>query len=107
MYNFPNCDLYLEKDNKKIAIVLGYMAKKISDNEYSIIIERVYPINFTFNLYDLNNFSLVVIKTNCTIRYEECYWDIGKSKNNNHSSINERMYLIAKKRIEKNENHTN
>lgn len=121
---FPtSSDIYLEANGKKIAVVQSYkvMAKRSSKSieafgesepvatlegqkTYTIELTRLYAsddaISDGIDFYSISDFSLVIAKPDRRIIYTGCQWAEIQEDGQLGENVNERITLIAAKRVE-------
>lgn len=115
-------DIYLEADGRRIAAVQSYSAKSIRESrsievfgstepiatiggrtEYQIELKKVMLLEQKnqeqVDFYDLDDFTLMIIRPDCRIIYTGCQWrEIGEEGNLNQPCI-ERVSLVASRRL--------
>ena len=77
MITYPtNCDIYIEADGEKVAVVCSYVAKH--NGQYIIELNHVYltdeAICHDVNILKLKNFNFIVKKHGRIIKYTGCNW---------------------------------
>ena len=121
---FPtSSDIYLEADGKKIAVVQNYKASVARTSrsieafgekepvatyegkrEYVIELTRIYAtdeaISDGIDFYDINNFSLVIVKPDRRILYTDCQWSAIEESGELGETVAEKITIIAAHRIE-------
>ena len=124
MNGFPtSSDIWLEADDKKIAVVQSYKAKAsrksrnveaFGEREPVAAIEgpRSYVIELTrlyatddaitdgIDFYSLTDFSLVIVKPDRRIVYSGCQWADIEESGEIGEMIAEKVKIIAAKRME-------
>ena len=121
---FPtSSDIYIEVDNKKVAVVQSYSAKasKTSSSveafgehlpvatvagqtEHRLELTRLYAtdeaIRDGIDFYTLENFSLVVCKPDRKIIYDGCQWSSISEVGALGAMVVEKVSILATKRLE-------
>ena len=121
---FPtSSDIYLEADNKKIAVVQSYKAKAARSSKnieafgetepiatiegqkkYTIELTRLYAtdeaITDGIDFYSLTDFSLVIVKPDRRIVYTGCQWSNINESGELGEMVSENVTLFASKRVE-------
>ena len=121
---FPtSSDIYLEANGKKIAVVQSYraVAKRTSKSieafgetepvatlegqkTYTIELTRLYAtdaaISDGIDFYSISDFSLVIAKPDRRIIYTGCQWAEIQEDGQLGENVNEKITLIAAKRVE-------
>ena len=120
---FPtSSDIYLEADNKKIAVVQSYKAKGSRQSRnieafgeaepvatiegprsYVIELTRLYAtdeaISDGIDFYALSNFSLVIVKPTGRVVYTDCQWADIQESGEIGDMITEKVTITATKRV--------
>ena len=117
-----SADIYLEVDGKRIAVVQSYKvtsqrnSKQIyafgqeepiatirGQGKYTIELTRMYAtdeaIRDGISFMDLDGFSLVICKPDCSIIYTDCQWSEIQESAEVGGNVLEKVKLEAKKRI--------
>ncbi|MBR2667315.1 MAG: hypothetical protein IKD96_04055 [Oscillospiraceae bacterium] len=121
---FPtSCDIYLEIDGKKVAVVQSYSAKSTRSsrsieafgepepvatipgpNRYTIELTRVYAtgraIADGIRFHDLTKFNLVICKPDRNIIYSDCQWSAISETGSLGETVLEKVTVNAAKRVE-------
>ena len=121
---FPtSCDIYLELEGKKVAVVQSYSAKATKSSQvveafgerepvatingqvkYTLELTRLYAtddaISDGINFYDLTDFSLVICKPDRKIIYSGCEWSAIEEEGKLNAMVAEKITVVASKRIE-------
>ncbi len=121
---FPtSCDIYLEIDGKKVAVVQSYSAKSTRSsrsieafgeaepvatipgpNRYTIELTRVYATGSAvadgIRFHDLTRFSLVICKPDRNIIYSDCQWSAISETGSLGETVLEKVTVTAAKRVE-------
>ena len=121
---FPtSCDIYLEIDGRKVAVVQSYSAKSTRSsrsieafgepepvatipgpNRYTIELTRVYAtdaaISDGIRFHDLTEFSLVICKPDRNIIYSGCQWSSISETGSLGETVLEKVTVNATRRIE-------
>ncbi len=121
---FPtSSDIYLEADDKKIAVVQSYKAKAMRSSKnieafgesepiatiegqkkYTIELTRLYAtdeaISDGIDFYSLNDFSLVIVKPDRRVVYTGCQWSNISESGELGEMVAENVTLFASKRVE-------
>ncbi len=121
---FPtSCDIYLELNGKKIAVVQSYAAKATRQsqvveafgehepvatisgpNRYVVELTRLYAtddaITDGIDFFSLSDFSLVICKPDRKIIYSGCQWNAIQEEGKVGSMVAEKVTLAATTRIE-------
>lgn len=96
-------DIYLEHDNKKVAVVTTYNSHAFKDNAWFLKLNNVYPCDGVSKkkLLSLENIRLVVLRPQGDIIYDECYFQAYCGDQANHLGF-EALWLNAYERNEVN-----
>ena len=121
---FPtSCDIYLELEGRKVAVVQSYTAKATKSSQvveafgesepvatingqskYVLELTRLYAtdeaIRDGLNFYDLEDFSLVICKPDRKIIYSGCQWSAIQEEGQLNAMVAERVTVEAARRIE-------
>jgi len=124
LIGFPtSSDIYLECDGKRIAVVQSYkvltqhkekvieafgepepVAIVASQKTYRLELTRLYAtdeaISDGISFYDLNGFSLVIVKPDRRIIYSDCQWSEIAEDGQLSEMVAERITLVAARRVE-------
>jgi len=121
---FPtSCDIYLEINGKKVAVVQSYRAtarktersiEAFGEREpvatiagqpsYSIELTRLYAtdsaISDGISFHDLSDFSLVIVKPDRRVVFTGCNWKSIDESAQVSDTVAEKISLIATRRVE-------
>lgn len=121
---FPtSCDIYLELDGRKVAVVQSYTAKATKtsqvveafgesepvatingQNKYVLELTRLYAtdeaIRDGIDFYSLNGFSLVICKPDRKVIYSDCQWSSISETGTLGDMVLEKVGIVATKRLE-------
>lgn len=121
---FPtSCDIYLEAEGKKIAVVQSYSvtAKKsdrfieafgesepvatiVGQPSYAIELTRLYAtdsaISDGISFYDMKDFSLVIVKPDRRVVFTECNWSKIAENGQLNETVAEKITVTAAHRVE-------
>lgn len=121
---FPtSCDIYLEVNGKKVAVVQSYTAKSTRSStpvqafgetdpvgtiggadSHTVELTRLYAtdeaISDGIRFHDLDDFSLVICKPDRKIIYSGCRWSSISESGELGAMVLEKVTLIAAKRME-------
>ena len=121
---FPtSSDIYLEANGKKIAVVQNYrsvskrtektieafgeaepVATIASQKAYQLELTRLYAtdeaISDGISFYDLEDFSLVIVKPDRRVVYTGCNWSRIAETGQLSETVAEEITLVAAKRVE-------
>ena len=124
MIQFPtSSDIYLEANGKKIAVVQNYrsvskrtektveafgeaepVATIASQKAYQLELTRLYAtdeaISDGISFYDLEDFSLVIVKPDRRVVYTGCNWSRIAETDQLSETVAEEITLVAAKRVE-------
>ena len=124
MIQFPtSSDIYLEANGKKISVVLNYLsvskrtektieafgeaepvATIASQKAYQLELTRLYAtdeaISDGISFYDLEDFSLVIVKPDRRVVYTGCNWSRIAETGQLSETVAEEITLVAAKRVE-------
>ncbi len=118
-----SADIYLEADGVKVAVVQSYRAvtTRTSKNveafgqmepvatirgisKYTLELSRLYATDTALkdgiNFYDLEDFSLVIVKPGKRIVYSGCQWTSLEEKTELGGTVLEQVALTATSRLE-------
>ena len=116
-------DIYLEADGKKVAVVQSYTTKAVRTsreieafgesepvatiagaNKYTLELTRLYAtdeaVSDGVDVYELNDFSLVICKPDKRIIYSQCRWSSIEEAGKLGEPAAEKVTIIARKRRE-------
>ncbi len=121
---FPtSCDIYLELDGKKVAVVQSYTAKATKASQvveafgekepvatitgpshYVVELTRLYAtddaISDGIDFFAMSDFSLVICKPDRKVIYSGCQWSAIQEEGKVGSMVAEKVTLAAAGRIE-------
>ncbi len=121
---FPtSCDIYLELEGKKVAVVQSYSAKATKSSQvveafgesepvatinghmtYVLELTRLYAtdeaISDGIDFFSLEDFSLVICKPDRKVIYSGCQWSAIAEEGKVGSMVAEKVTVVAKNRIE-------
>ena len=121
---FPtSCDIYLELEGKKVAVVQSYTAKATKtsqvveafgesepvatingQNKYVLELTRLYAtddaISDGIDFFSLADFSLVICKPDRKVIYSGCEWSTIHEEGQLNAMVAEKITVVASKRIE-------
>lgn len=121
---FPtSCDIYLEVNGKKVAVVQSYATKATKgstvveafgesepvatvqgQNQYIIELTRLYATDEAIadglNFYELSDFSLIICKPDRKVIYSGCQWSSINETAALGAMVVEKVTVAATKRIE-------
>ena len=121
---FPtSCDIYLELDGRKVAVVQSYTARATKTSQvveafgesepvatingqskYVLELTRLYAtddaVSDGINFYDLSGFSLVICKPDRRVIYSGCQWSGIQEEGQLNALVAEKVTVVAAKRIE-------
>ena len=121
---FPtSCDIYLELEGRKVAVVQSYTAKASKSSKcveafgeeepvatvqgpqnYVIQLTRLYATDQAIadglNFYEMKNFSLVICKPDRKVIYSDCQWSDIQEDAQLGKLVVEKLTLVAKSRME-------
>lgn len=121
---FPtSCDIYLELEGKKVAVVQSYTAKATKTSQvveafgesepvatiegqrkYTLELTRLYAtedaVSDGINFYELRDFSLVICKPDRKVIYSGCQWSAIQEEGKVGSMVAEKVTVMATSRIE-------
>ena len=94
MIQFPtSSDIYLEANGKKIAVVQNYRS-------VSTRTEKTIEASDGISFYDLEDFSLVIVKPDRRVVYTGCNWSRIAETGQLSETVAEEITLVAAKRVE-------
>ena len=121
---FPtSCDIYLELEGRKVAVVQSYTAKATKTSQvveafgesepvatingqskYVLELTRLYAtddaVSDGIDFFTLSNFSLVICKPDRKVIYSGCQWSSIQEEGKVGSMVAEKVTLVATSRIE-------
>ena len=121
---FPtSCDIYLELEGKKVAVVQSYAARTTrtstlveafgeeepvatiaAQNQYVLELTRLYATDDAIadgiDFYTLSDFSLVICKPDRRVIYSGCNWEAIAEEGKLGAMVAEKVSVVAKKRME-------
>ena len=121
---FPtSCDIWLELDGKKVAVVQSYHCKTTRNStsveafgedepvaimegpqQHVIQLKRLYATDKAIadglNFYDLKDFSLVICKPDRRVIYSQCRWSDIEENAKLRETVVETLTLISRHRME-------
>ena len=121
---FPtSCDIYLEAEGKKIAVVQSYKAianrsertvEAFGESEpvatiatqlsYKLILTRLYAtdeaIGDGIDFHSLSNFSLFIVKPDRRVAYTGCQWSNIEESGELSEMVAEKVTILAAHRVE-------
>lgn len=121
---FPtSCDIYLEVEGKKVAVVQSYTAKSTrksitveafgekdpvatigGGDTHTVELSRLYAtdsaISDGIRFHELDDFSLVIVKPGRKIIYSGCRWSAIQESGQLGAMVLEKVQLIAARRVE-------
>lgn len=121
---FPtSCDIYLELDGRKVAVVQSYTAKATKtsqvveafgesepvatingQNKYVLELTRLYAtddaISDGIDFYAMKDFSLVICKPDRRVIYSGCNWSAIAEEGKLGAMVAEKVSVLARKRME-------
>lgn len=124
MTGFPtSCDIYLELNGKKVAVVQSYTAKATQTSQvieafgesepiatingqskYVLELTRLYAtddaISDGIDFFSLASFSLVICKPDRKVIYSGCQWSAIQEEGKLGAMVAERVTVFAANRIE-------
>lgn len=118
-----SCDIWLELEGKKVAVVQSYRCKTTRESatveafgedepvatmegpqKHVVELKRIYAtdsaITDGLSFYDLKNFSLVICKPDCRVIYSECSWSSIEETARLRETVVETLTLVARRRME-------
>lgn len=118
-----SCDIWLELDGKKVAVVQSYHCKTSRNStsveafgedepvaimdgpqQHVIQLKRLYATDKAIadglNFYDLRDFSLVICKPDRRVIYSQCRWSGIEESAKLHETVVETLTLISRHRME-------
>ena len=121
---FPtSCDIYLELEGRKVAVVQSYTAKATKSsqvveafgesepvatingqNKYVLELTRLYAtddaISDGIDFYTIKDFSLVICKPDRRVIYSGCNWSAIAEEGKLGAMVAEKVSVLARKRME-------
>ena len=121
---FPtSCDIWLELDGKKVAVVQSYHCKTTRSStsveafgedepvatmegpqHHVIELKRLYATDKAIadglNFYDLRDFSLVICKPDRRVIYSQCQWSGIEESAKLRETVVETLTVVARHRME-------
>ena len=121
---FPtSCDIYLELEGKKVAVVQSYTAKATKTSQvveafgesepvatmsgqrrYVLELTRLYAtddaISDGISFYELSDFSLVICKPDRKVIYSGCEWSAIAEEGELNAMVAEKITITAARRLE-------
>ena len=121
---FPtSCDIYLELEGKKVAVVQSYTAKATKTSQvveafgesepvatiegqrkYTLELTRLYAtdeaIRDGIDFYSLSDFSLGICKPDRKVIYSDCQWSGIQETGTLGDMVLEKVTIVAGKRLE-------
>lgn len=121
---FPtSCDIWLELEGKKVAVVQSYHCKSTRSaatveafgedepvavmegpQQHVIQLQRLYATDKAIadglNFYDLRDFSLVICKPDRRVIYSQCRWSGIEESAKLRDTVVETLTLVARHRME-------
>ena len=121
---FPtSCDIWLELDGKKVAVVQSYHCKTTRSStsveafgedepvatmegpqHHVIELKRLYATDKAIadglNFYDLRDFSLVICKPDRRVIYSQCQWSGSEESAKLRETVVETLTVVARHRME-------
>ncbi len=118
-----SCDIWLELDGKKVAVVQSYHCKTTRNStsveafgesepvatmegpqSHVIELKRLYATDKAIadglNFYDLKDFSLVICKPDRRVIYSGCQWSNIEESAKLRETVVETLTLVARSRME-------
>lgn len=118
-----SCDIWLELDGKKVAVVQGYRCRTTRDastveafgesepvatmegpQRHVIELKRLYATDRALadglNFYNLKDFSLVICKPDRRVIYDQCRWSGIEERAELRETVAETLTLVARRRME-------
>ena len=118
-----SCDIWLELNGKKVAVVQSYSCKSTRTSstveafgedepvatvegpqKHVVELTRLYATDTAIadglNFYGLKNFSLVICKPDRKIIYSGCEWSAIHEEGQLNAMVAEKITVVAAKRIE-------
>ena len=121
---FPtSCDIWLELDGKKVAVVQSYRCKSTRSSttveafgedepvatmegprQHIVELTRLYATDGAIadglDFYSLKNFSLVICKPDRRVIYSDCQWSSIEETAKLRETVAEKLTLVARRRME-------
>lgn len=118
-----SCDIWLELDGKKVAVVQSYHCKTTREastveafgesepvatmegpQKHVVELKRLYATDKAIadglNFYDLKDFSLVICKPDRRVIYDQCRWSSIEESAKLRETVVETLTLVARRRME-------
>ena len=121
---FPtSCDIWLELDGKKVAVVQSYRCKSTRSSttveafgedepvatmegprQHTVELTRLYATDTAIadglDFYSLKDFSLVICKPDRRVIYSGCQWSTIEETAKLRETVAEKLTLVARRRME-------
>lgn len=121
---FPtSCDIWLELDGKKVAVVQSYRCKSTRSSttveafgedepvatiegprQHIVELTRLYATDSAvadgLDFYSLKDFSLVICKPDRRVIYSDCQWSTIEETAKLRETVAEKLTLVARRRME-------
>ena len=121
---FPTrCDIWLELDGKKVAVVQSYRCKSTRSSttveafgedepvatmegprQHTVELTRLYATDTAIadglDFYSLKDFSLVICKPDRRVIYSGCQWSTIEETAKLRETVAEKLTLVARRRME-------
>lgn len=118
-----SCDIWLELDGKKVAVVQSYYCKSTRTSsiveafgedepvatmegpqKHVVELKRLYATDSAIadglDFYSLKEFSLVICKPDRRVIYSGCRWSSIEETAQLHENVAEKLTLVARSRME-------
>ena len=118
-----SCDIWLELNGKKVAVVQSYSCKSTRTSstveafgedepvatvegpqKHVVELTRLYATDTAIadglNFYGLKNVSLVICKPDRRVIYSDCQWSTIEESAKLHDNVAEKLTLVARSRME-------
>ena len=118
-----SCDIWLELDGKKVAVVQSYFCRSSRTSstveafgedepvatvegpqKHVVELTRLYATDSAIadglDFYGLKDFSLVICKPDRRVIYSGCQWSTIEESAKLHDNVAEKLTLVAKSRME-------
>lgn len=118
-----SCDIWLELNGKKVAVVQSYYCKSTRTSstveafgedepvatmegpqKHVVELTRLYATDSAIadglNFYQLKNFSLVICKPDRRVIYSDCQWSSIEETAKLQENVAEKLTLVARSRME-------
>lgn len=118
-----SCDIWLELDGKKVAVVQSYHCKSTREastveafgerepvatmegaQKHTVELTRLYATDSAIadgiSFYDLKDFSLVICKPDRRVIYTGCRWSAIEESARLRENVAEKLTLVARRRLE-------